>query len=569
MLDGRRCRAANQRRAAASFEFHRRAEGSLRSFCTFEVTTSRHSATSEDIDGGFAREHEITIARDSLSLSRGIIGPVNQSSDTPIRVVPSPKLRSTIGDDSDPEIAANRRQMAEMIRRVECGALALGVDTFKGWEYDAAMAHTVIASARRYDNIVLSGVIIGDLVVSDNVPGHFAVMSDISGNLTVSGDVAGDLAVFGKVSGHLDVGGAVTGNLNVARPVGGNLIVKGAVGGILTVEGAVGGTLAVAGPVGGNLGVFGAVSGYLAVTGPVSGDLAVSGDVSGDLTVLGKVFGNLTVSGDVGGNLIVGSAVFGGVSGTLDVSGVVSGDLVAEAAVSAISVTGSVAGRTAITPREPLTRLLSVRGARLGDEVFIGDNVDISECDFRQCPDLDRFSLVGAHLFAGNPGGLTNPPADSEEIPALEMATIYRQLRTNLESRRNRASAGIFYTGEMNSRRAAAKRWSVEWWILSLYKAMSGYGLVARNAFVWFAVLVLAGAGLYYFTGTGFNPYEGEPSLDLFGTIQFSFESMLGLLRPPGDNLEFWERWLQVAQRIAGPVLVAQAVLAIRERVAR
>jgi cytoskeletal protein CcmA (bactofilin family) len=469
--------------------------------------------------------------------------------------------RSTIGDRRNPAVAAARQEMADLICGLRRGLSQLNRHTLDGWVFAPSTALAIIRAARHHARaVVLSGKVAGNLDVSGRVAGNLDVSGQVAGNLNVSGQVAGNLNVSGQVAGNLNVSGRVAGDLVVGAEgkVAGDLVVFGEVAGNLVVDVAV---------------VFGEVAWDLARWGQVAGNLLVRGEgrVAGDLVVLGEVAGNLDVSGEVAGNLNV---LFGEVAGSLVVFGEVAGDLTLTAGVEQCILTGRVGGRTVLTPRPTgtATLLRSVRRGTFGDEVFVGDHVDISGCDFRQCPDLDRFLFVGAHLFPEPAQGLANPPANSREVvPHLEMAAIYRQLRANTESRRNRASAGTFYRGEMDSRREAAwqqRRWA-EWWVVSIYKWMSGYGLVARRAIGWLVSLVMIGAGLYYFTGSAFDPYANQPPLDLFGAVQFSFESTVGLLRPPGDNLQFWERWLQLLQRVAGPVLLAQAVLAIRERVAR
>ncbi len=509
-------------------------------------------------------------------------------------------LRSTIGDDNAPEIVDNRHQLEATIQRIRDGDLTPNDDTFDGWEYPPATAHEIIRATKGqgHQQIVLSGRVAGDLTLSQ--VNEMVVAGEIAGTLVVGDDV-GHLVVAGKaqhvvvsnvgLKGNLIVAGEVTGNLAVAGEVAGDLVVAdrqhliGRIGGnlIVVITGRISGKLVLAGELAGNLQIDGEVSGDLEVLGAVGGNLEVLSTVGGAVKLDGTVSKNLFISGTtqqvfvrgkVGGDLNMA-----GHSPRLDFGGNVVGDLdIWAGVVNRVVLGGKVGGRTVLTPNDDCV-LESVRRGRFGDEVFVGNNVDISGCDFRQCPDLNRFLFVGEDPFPLGKRELARPIGErGEEVSAVEMASIYRQLRTNLESRQNRAAAGTFYRGEMEARREASTRWtSAEWWILSLYKWTSGYGLAAWRAVVAFFVLVLVGAVLYS-TSHPFNPITetnlvdgtmSRPGLGFWRTLLFSLESMVGLFRPPGDHLDWGERLLQILQRVAGPVLIAQATLAIRERVAR
>jgi len=134
----------------------------------------------------------------------------------------------------------------------------------------------------------------------------------------------------------------------------------------------------------------------------------------------------------------------------------VVGRFVVSGWVKDLELFGTISERCTIVPvpapgpeRERL--VLPVVGARFGGEVCIGNRVRIDDCDFWQCADLDELRLVGADLFPpdqdprqerrrlkrrrgprlAEPGGVT----------AEEMASVCRQLRTNLEGRSNRPGA--------------------------------------------------------------------------------------------------------------------------------
>lgn len=429
-----------------------------------------------------------------------------------------PVLRSTV-DPNDPNLDANRKSMGEMILQIGRGKRKLDQDTFADWEYDPRTALEIISAASiRNESIYLSGRIAGSLSIAGGGVHGDLIVGFVDGDFHLKDHLFGGLHITEGVSGHLIVARGVSGSMAVRRSVSKDLIVAGG----------------------------------------VEGNLYLHADVSGQLVVVDKVDGDLEVSGHIAGPVSIDSSV--------------SGNLVVSGTVQSIRITGEIARRTILSPKEPLMSLSSVRGARFGDEVFIGDNVDISACDFRQCPDLDRFSFVGAHLFERNPDGLANPPAASDqEVPPLEMASIYRQMRTNLESRQNRSAAGIFYRGEMDSRRRAAKdsrQWA-EWLVLSAYRIMSGYGLRAWAAAAWFGAL--AAVTTWWFTrdGLDLDTTAGVDPASISEGVLFSVRSMVAFFSPPDAQLSQPDQWIQLGLRFLGPVLIAQAVLAVREHVAR
>ncbi|MCJ0907334.1 pentapeptide repeat-containing protein [Rhodococcus sp. ARC_M6] len=82
---------------------------------------------------------------------------------------------------------------------------------------------------------------------------------------------------------------------------------------------------------------------------------------------------------------------------------------------------------------------------------------------------------------------------------ALDIATIYRDLRRGLESSKNEPGAADFYYGEMEMRRRSTDTAWAERVLLWLYWAVSGYGLRALRAFSMVA-LVIVGAGVIFST---------------------------------------------------------------------
>ena len=62
---------------------------------------------------------------------------------------------------------------------------------------------------------------------------------------------------------------------------------------------------------------------------------------------------------------------------------------------------------------------------------------------------------------------------------------------------------------------------------------------------------------------------EGWSSSGRWDLLQFTVRSMVSFLSPPQANLSNIEGWIQMALRFVGPLLIAQAVIAVRDRVAR
>lgn len=310
---------------------------------------------------------------------------------------------------------------------------------------------------------------------------------------------------------------------------------------------------------------------HLVVLGSIGGDLHIVGAVSGNMSILGSVGGDLHIvsSGSVGGYL----SVDGLVGGEVFIDGSIAGDLYIGGSIGmCLRIGGSVGGKGVLTPAEVLT-LGSVRGARLGAEVYVGDRVRIDSCDFRQCPDLDKLLLVGTDLFPRGPWWSrgTDRLVKPDGATHAEMASVYRRLRVNLEGRSNRPGAAIFYRGEMRSRFWASVKAGrlLEALVIALYWLMSGFGLNPWRPVALFVALAALAARAFGADGA-LGGVEGLAWVDLF---QFSVRSMVSFVSPPdaplNGVLDRNELWLQLGLRFLGPLLFAQFVLAVRDRVAR
>lgn len=266
-------------------------------------------------------------------------------------------------------------------------------------------------------------------------------------------------------------------------------------------------------------------------------------------------------------------------------------------------------------------RVVSVRGLD-ASSVTLTD-VDLSQCRFAGLQRTDQIVLDGRCVFADGPGGRRRVLAEEHHwqatraaqatawadrwwqqtrgwrrLPELEVVgparleVLYRQLRKALEDAKNEPAAGDFYYGEMQMRRAASTR-RTERWLLGLYWALSGYGLRARRALAWLVLLIaLSITGLSWFgfsqtskdqiasgtvaTSAGRQPIiltirQSEPVKTLAYRIEKATEVTLNavIFRNPEADLTSPGRYLNIAVRVLGPILLGLTILAIRNQVKR
>jgi len=151
---------------------------------------------------------------------------------------------------------------------------------------------------------------------------------------------------------------------------------------------------------------------------------------------------------------------------------------------------------------------------------------------------------------------------DVREDPR-NVASLYRALRKNREDSKDEPGGADFYYGEMEMRRAGARRLSAEWFLLNSYWLVSGYGLRAWRALLVLSIVVFSGGILLREHG-----FPRRASLDrVESTIVFA-ETSIGLSRLP-DNLTTWGSVILISGRLLCPILIALAILALRGRVKR
>ena len=180
-------------------------------------------------------------------------------------------------------------------------------------------------------------------------------------------------------------------------------------------------------------------------------------------------------------------------------------------------------------------------------------------------------------------------PSQVRGAAAGSVAETYRVLRKALEDNKDHAGASDFYYGEMEMRRRAAPLDSVEWWLLTAYRTVSGYGLRAWRAVTALAAVIGVAGLLFSFEclarltttsvidkinmqsgkATYLTPDEG--GLPWWRATLFAAQETVALFRTnqTGVTLVGFGYIVDLAVRILGPVLLALAILAIRNRTKR
>ena len=210
----------------------------------------------------------------------------------------------------------------------------------------------------------------------------------------------------------------------------------------------------------------------------------------------------------------------------------------------------------------------SLRNCRLGTQAHIGDDIDLTSCDLRDFEDIDRLRFASNKPFTRD--GFIGASVDigaRESMSERESALILRQLRHSLEAQGNRPGAGAFYEAEMKARFRAAMNpiRVIDIVVLGGYRVFSGFGLRPLRSLLWFCAFAMVGALLFGLDGLSSAQLESSYE----ERFQLSVRSMVSFLRPPDQNLTTDELWIQLSLRFIGPLLLAQFLIALRERVAR
>ncbi|HET8662148.1 MAG TPA: pentapeptide repeat-containing protein [Micromonosporaceae bacterium] len=263
--------------------------------------------------------------------------------------------------------------------------------------------------------------------------------------------------------------------------------------------------------------------------------------------------------------------------------------------------------------------VLSLRGADASRLVLV--DLDLSRCEFAGAHHLDQLRIEGRCTFTPTPGWVrltrwrlpvlryTRRQVLAEELTwrhahgwmgarerrggsrldAERLTAIYRQLRKAQEDAKNEPGAADFYYGEMEMRRHARSTPAGERLILTLYWALSGYGLRATRALV--ALLIVLALGTVGLATVGFAPAQRVEYHPVAGAsepvayrqvsapaarpgwaaaFEYSIDSATALLRTPQTPpLTPVGHALEIVIRLLGPLLLGLALLAVRNRVKR
>jgi uncharacterized protein YjbI with pentapeptide repeats len=221
--------------------------------------------------------------------------------------------------------------------------------------------------------------------------------------------------------------------------------------------------------------------------------------------------------------------------------------------------------------------------------------VDLTKCHFANAHGLDRLRIEGSVHFAVPPKrwNLTSRQVLAEEqdwrarhrkregwsrvewpewlpkpqrLEPHQIAPIYRSLRKAWEDNKDEPGAADFYYGEMEMRRLNSRTPWPERVILWLYWLVSGYGLRGLRALAWLAAVVVGLAALLQ--AIGFN--GGDPGFR--DAVIYAAQSTVSVASGNTaltEHVSWAGEVLRIVLRLAGPLLLGLALLAVRNRVKR
>ncbi|MGW2058091.1 pentapeptide repeat-containing protein [Streptomyces sp. NPDC001840] len=247
-----------------------------------------------------------------------------------------------------------------------------------------------------------------------------------------------------------------------------------------------------------------------------------------------------------------------------------------------------------------LPSISTFRGADLSNVTLV--DIDLSKCHFIESHNLDKVIMDGDVRFASTPpkritwknpihsrlwttrkvvveeqrwrananGSRDWPmprrnPSARKPMTAESVANVYRSLRRAQEESKNQPGAADFYYGEMEMRRHAKTLPASERFIISLYWAISGYGLRASRSILSLVLLIFATSWLAYKFGfSGKSPTYPQ-------TIVHYLENLVSLRSATlqGARVNTFGASLNIFLKVAGPVFLGLSVLAVRNRVRR
>ncbi|MFD8440150.1 pentapeptide repeat-containing protein [Streptomyces microflavus] len=275
-------------------------------------------------------------------------------------------------------------------------------------------------------------------------------------------------------------------------------------------------------------------------------------------------------------------------------------------------------------------RLASLRGVDAAHLVLA--DINLSACLFAGTVHLDQVRLEGACTFDTVPPGthwahrlpvrFTQRRALAEEqhwrarrpaavrgwntavlgtghVGPTQLAPVYRALRKTLEDGKDEPGAADFYYGECEMRRHDTRRPTGERALLTAYWALSGYGLRALRALAWLGVAMVVTIAVMVLWGLpvddpkptfiGRQPAVGQKvvlttdipdPVNPTGPLTERVTTERGekalrvvinsvIFRSSGQDLTTSGTYTEMISRLAEPVLLGLAILAVRNRVKR
>ncbi|MEU1458364.1 pentapeptide repeat-containing protein [Streptomyces avermitilis] len=295
------------------------------------------------------------------------------------------------------------------------------------------------------------------------------------------------------------------------------------------------------------------------------------------------------------------------------------------------TVAGETLDESMLIPFDPSVHVTSIRGVDAAHLTLT--DMDLTACLFSGAFHLDQLGLEGRCTFPSAPigvrrrkvwpqwwthrktlaeehhwrvqvAGADNPaPPRGWRTPRRstggttprpeDLAATYRQLRKTLEDSKNEPGAADFYYGEMEMRRHSRETPASERGLLLAYWLFSGYGLRASRALISLvAAITLTMLSLMWWglptqvplpsaTGTisdsRITLSTNKPDLAISGQLmtlpradraaRVVMNSVI--FRTSGQNLTRAGTYIELGSRICEPILLALALLAVRNRVKR
>ncbi|WUG01007.1 pentapeptide repeat-containing protein [Streptomyces sp. NBC_00467] len=279
-----------------------------------------------------------------------------------------------------------------------------------------------------------------------------------------------------------------------------------------------------------------------------------------------------------------------------------------------------------------VSSLISVRGVDVSHLVLT--DVSLVDCEFSGAVQLDQIHLQGDYRFpeaptrwrrllgvpllrstrrvtlaeeqhwrasrsrASRDGWKEKENFNSDDFTAKprNLAATYRELRKSLEDSKNEPDAADFYYGEMEMRRHDETRPTAERLLLTLYWAISGYGLRAIRAFVALFIALFLASSSIMLLGLPSNSQSPRTTVSVtHGAIALETQTPPPSLSPNIMDRVSWSRfekatqenlnaiffrrsatslttlgvYIQMVARLTIPTLFVLGVLAIRNRVKR